>query len=77
MKKTKWIIYIIELLYDLGVLIIFILYMMQVRNKIDDLALINYWLIIDMIMIILKHPYKKIGKILMQMKITDRNVNSL
>ena len=39
--------------------------------------MLNYWLMIDVIMIILKYPYKKFGKILMQKKINDRNIYTL
>lgn len=41
------------------------------------MPLINYWLLIDMMMIVFKYPYKSIGKRLMQYKITDRNLSTL
>lgn len=51
--------------------------MIQVGNKLDDLAMVNYWLIVDVIMIILKYPYKRFGKNLMQNNIAERNIYTL
>ena len=51
--------------------------MIQIGDKIDDLAMINYWLIVDIIMIVLKYPYKRYGKRLIQSKINDRNIYTL
>lgn len=51
--------------------------MIQIGDKIHDLAMVNYWLIVDVIMIILKYPYKRYGKRLIQSNICNRNTYTL
>jgi len=67
----------ILILLDLTLLILVILYFIQTSENIHDLPLINYWIMIDITLVILKYPYLILGKYFMEDTIHNSNISSI